>query len=293
LKNCADKIESLSAYIDGELTGSNKQLLEEHIARCDDCSTLVKIKREISTSISESASNVPDALRIGVMNRIEAEDIIFLNEDKKKFANQRTKKNQHKHQGRLRRLSGYAPIAAGLAVMLLVWQFWGDIFGGQDSAMNMAAPAVVQMTAQDSGGGMIDAADDQIESRVAEDLHLDDADAAFETETPGGSAPDVFSENESFPHQGEFRTNEETQQIMEYMAGAFAEITFTGKLPVLLAGHEPLPFGSWFGWEMVFEISSADVEPLLEEIGNREGLTVSRNHDNNESTYAIVLFSHG
>ena len=310
MKDCSEFMDLISAYADGELKDPDTFQLEEHLGECESCSALLEMYREISAAADEQSVEAPEALRIGVMNRIRNEEIFH------------TAGNTEKRRKPLNIiLMRYAPIAACLVVMLLVWQFWGDLWGARDDAMSPAAPApqsVMDAPAPEElppeaapapapaspedaldvepepAGGFTNSLDDtNIEGDAPPDA--DDADGyAEDADDNDGSAED----DESDPRGGRSlpsgdRSAEETEQIMQYIDGAYAQITVTGELPALLNDYQPQPFGSWFGWEMVFEIPSDKVQVLLEELGDREDVSVTRNHDNSESTYAIVLFSPG
>jgi len=130
VKKCIEITELLSVYVDNELNDTDKQSVEEHLAECESCSALLEIYREISISADESNVQVPDALRLGVMNRVQSEEISAEEETEKK--------KWWQHQVLLTRV---APIAACLVVVLLVWQFSGNLFGMNDSSSPAAAPA--------------------------------------------------------------------------------------------------------------------------------------------------------
>ena len=291
MKDCSEFINLISIYADGELKEPDTTQLEEHLDECESCSALLEMYREISIAADEQSVDAPEALRIGVMNRIRNEEIFHT-------------------AGKIKRrkpiniiLLRYAPIAACLVVMLLVWQSWGGLWGAPDNAMAPAAepqsvmdapapeyappeaePAPAE-AAPDPAGGLTDTFDDTYSEEDEITTDAEDADDGAENDgrdpRGGRSLPDSD------------RSPEETEQIMEYIDGAFAQIMVTGELPDLLKDYEPQPFGSWFGWQMVFEIPSDKVSALLEELGDREGVSITQSPDNSESTYAIVLFSPG
>ena len=205
-------------------------------------------------------------------------------------------------------MTRYAPIAAGLAVMLLVWQFRDDMFGGRDSSapapaaqapvadMAMPEPAADTYAAEAPAAAPAEAAPAP-EARMES---LEDAGAAgaiddaeswnIELEAPQAEQASIIDgELEEAMLSGERRTTRETELIMAYISSAFAEITLTGELPPLLVDLEPRIVGSWFGWEMIFEIPRSDVQKLLKEIGNREGVVVA--YYDRSSTYAVVMYS--
>ncbi|MCL2820473.1 MAG: zf-HC2 domain-containing protein [Oscillospiraceae bacterium] len=115
MKNCVGIAELLCAYADGELNDSNKKFVEDHLVICENCSAILKMYGEISSSVNDTNVPAPDALCIGVMNRIQ-------NEETPQKATISKKRRQYRYI-----LTRYAPIAACLVVMLLVFQFWNPI----------------------------------------------------------------------------------------------------------------------------------------------------------------------
>jgi len=123
----------------------------------------------------------------------------------------------------------------------------------------------------------MDAKDDYAFSAMA-----DDTDAAFES--PEDDTVRRIQNESSL-------TTEEFEQFMEHFSGAYAEVAITGELPVLLVGVDPLPVGSLFGWEMVFEISVTEVQSLINELHGRDNVAIVYNDENTNSNYVIVLYS--
>ena len=291
MKDCIEFMELISVYADGELNEADTFQLKTHLGECENCSALLEIYREISIAADEQSVDAPEALRIGVMNRIKNEEIFH------------TAGNVKRRKPLNIILMRYAPIAACLVVMLLVWQFWGDLWGARNDAMApaatepqaaMDAPAPAEAAPEAAPApaeAAPDFADDLIntfdETYIEEEIPSD----VNDVNSGGGSDDNDPRGGRSLP--GDDRSPEETEHIMQYISGAFAEITVTGELPDLLKDYEPQPFGSWFGWEKVFEIPSEKVPALTAELGNREGVSISQNPDNSKSIYAIVLFSPG
>jgi len=292
VKNCIGIADFLCAYADGELPEANRQMVEDHLEICENCSAILKVYRDISITIDESNVTAPDALLLGVMNRIQSESTPRATAKKKLISQNRA------------RLLRYMPIAAGLVVMVLVWQFWGDAFVMRNFAANDAAQAPAAMQSIPAP----QAAPAPATMEVFAEAEHDDAEEAIdglqqrtgdiggaaEPAAPaGGAAPTApAATTDMSSPEGGSRDPEETEQIMAYMSGASAEITIAGgELPAFLANIEPQPFGSWFGWEMVFEIPDSEVQALLEALINRAGVGVVRNH--NDSSYAVVLFTPG
>jgi len=291
VKKKTEITELISAYSDNELTGTDKQTVEEHLAACESYSALLEIYREISISADESNVPVPDALRIGVMNRIRSESFSAEKEVKKK--------KWWQHQILLTRL---APIAACLAVVLLVWQFGGNMFGMNETSAPVAAPA--PMADAPAAAPPAPAAEPAPapESAILDNLwNADDAaESILPSEGAGGLGGDDSMLHDSIPElslvPGIHRHDEETEDahlqrvFSDFIDNAYAVITITGELPAFLAEFEPLAIDNWQGWELVYEIPSTDVDDLMLELLNRRSSLV-RNHDNQNSTYAIVFFS--
>jgi len=276
MNKCIELSELISVYADGELASSDMHLVEEHLATCKACSALLAFYREISIASEESNVDAPKALCIGVMNRIHGER-----------ANQAANEKKRKRGFRLI-LTRYAPIAACLVVMLLVWQFWGNMQGNRLDAIAPAAAPMPDMAepapaSEDATYGF-DAAP------APEAADWDGFEDEEESNLVRGVMPELMDAPNDLMLQDVERTEEEAEQIMLFIENAAALITFTGDLPQLLTEYEPEPFGSWLGWEMVFEIPNDKVPALLAEVGNREDLTISE-HDN-DSTYTLVMFSH-
>ena len=294
MKKCTEITELLSAYADNELTGSDKRSVEEHLAACENCSALLEIYREISISVDESNTPVPDALRIGVMNRVRSETIPIATEEKKK--------KWWQHQVLLTRL---APIAACLAVVLIVWQVGGNMTSVNDYAAPEAAPAGAPapetMPAPAASADSVPApeAPAAMEYDWSDDDAVEEADMIMPAESAGGF--DVQADTPSLPTpelapgnriaDGEALDDEVVEGFLEWISNAYAEITITGDFPTFLEDFKPEPVDSWFGWEFVYTIPSDDVETLMLELINRPGISLVHNPDNQDSTYAIVFFS--
>jgi hypothetical protein len=278
MKNCPELEDVLSAYADSELDESNNRQVEDHLAVCESCSAFLEMYREISVSVNESNAPVPDALRIGVMNRV-------LHEDTPRAAEAEAKRRWH-HVFFTR----YAPVAACLAVAFLVWQSWGSIrpWNTENGTFTRdSAPAPMAMPA---AGGDMDAGTGNIEAEDSYSLNDDDVDMVTADVAPAPmDAPVDALHPADRMLPGEQRSDRELESISAYINGAYAEILIIGELPAMLSDYEPEPFGSWFNWEMVFEIPADGVPGLLSELGDREEVTVTYNDSN--STYAVVMYS--
>jgi len=281
-------MELISAYADDELADCDKLKVEEHINKCESCSTLLDIYREIAVSVSDTSKPVPDALRIGVMNRVLYEDIPRVSESKNK---------RSRFHFALTRL---APIAACLVVGLILWQNWGVLSGGRsDTLAPAAAPEPIAPAAADAAPEPVlrfddsefpEAAEEELQEGATSQLDVVPAPMEAPAPTDAPAPMDVPVDTDDMMIGVEpFRSPQETERIMNYISNASAEISVTGKLPEFLADHEPQPFGSWFGWEMVYEIPSQSVPALLSELGDREGVSVT--YYENDSAYAVVMYS--
>jgi len=112
--NCIGLVDLLCAYADGELAKSDIQLVEDHLLICENCSAILKMYGEISSAVDDTNVPAPDALCLGVMNRIQNESVPSIPVKKKKWWHRRVI------------LTRYAPVAACLVVGLLVWGIWGN-----------------------------------------------------------------------------------------------------------------------------------------------------------------------
>ena len=278
--NCIGIAELLCAYADGELEESKKYIVEDHLIICENCSAILKVYSEISSAIDETNISAPEALRTGVMNRIRSEETHI--EEKTK-----------KHRPYFFALTRFAPIAACLLVGLLIWQPWGGNFRVSDSA-EFPASAPMPQAANNSTAFSLTEDDFNEQLDLAEMPTVEPEmawDAAGEFGLWDEDAKDEYYYGD-VQRRGQSLAADDIDQIFDFINGAYAEIMLVGELPSFLANYEPLPFGSWFEWEMVFEIPSTEVQVLLDELGNSEGVIKMQNHDNAASTYAVVLFSH-
>lgn len=65
--DCEDFAELISAYIDDELSESDRHIVEDHIATCPACFDSLYMYRSISAAMNESMMSAPDALSASVM----------------------------------------------------------------------------------------------------------------------------------------------------------------------------------------------------------------------------------
>ena len=296
MRNCIGLADLLCAYADGELPESNKQLVEDHLAICENCSAVLKVYKEINIAVNDTNVQAPAALSIGVMNRIQSENT-------PRKATITKQKLQYK-----RILTRYAPIAAGLMVMLLVWQFWGDMFTGRYNSTGAGAPPAADTALapaslniapesledtddagwadsvpQPAGGGMADEEEStgQAEStgRISYDDDLQDTQSQW------------FSIIDGFELADEITSH--------YINSASAVVSIIGDMPVFLINYEPLPKQSWedwwiqSGWDEIYEIPSDDIPILLNEVENRSGVEIAINPNNIGIEFALVVYSRG
>jgi hypothetical protein len=210
------------------------------------------------------------------MNRIQFEEIYTDTEKIKK------RKQYHFI------LTRFAPVAACLIVGLLIWQPWGNSFinMGGDMAMPAAQMADSDLFAMSSAPAPEAFGLDAPPGDMA---IMEDSDIG-EPIPAGGSVWD-----DELDSDGVFRafTPQDIEHIQEHINNAYAEITITGELPVLLERYMPQAFGPWFEWDIVFEIPSTEVSALLDELGSREEFAITRNEQNSGNLYAMVFFSYG
>ena len=154
MSRCADYLELISAYADGELTEPDRRRVEEHLEACGQCSAILGVYREISIAANEACVPAPDALRDGVMEKV--------------LGGGAAGSGAAGSKPRLVRIAiaRYLPLAACLAVMLisLPWVIsnfrgqTGDTASAPEAAIHLYAPPAASEAAQDSipamaGGG--------------------------------------------------------------------------------------------------------------------------------------------
>jgi len=173
MKNCVGIAELLCAYADNELSESNRRLVEDHLIICENCSAILKIYKEISDSVNDTNVPAPDALCIGVMNRLQSE------EPPQKVTMSKKRKQYHFI------LTRYAPIAACLVVVLLVMQFWNPfstLLPGSSQMNDAMSPAPAPEAA--TFAGSLDDANDILPG-----------DSDFGLEAGGGDNTDTLNQS--------------------------------------------------------------------------------------------------
>jgi len=285
MKNCVGIADLLCAYADGEISEANKRLVEDHLAICENCSAILVIYREISSAVDDTNLPAPDSLRIGVMNRIQ-------NESTPRVIDSRKLRNKHYQ----RLLTRFAPVAACLVVMLLVWQLWGEtLFSPRDNyAMPASAPLATTADAPSEmpmpetdipapemaapAGTAADAStriDDTM--NMEEEIQEESIDMFGEPDKEEGSAevPAAFNQLDHTWDTALFEDVTATESDrwytnitgFEQADGAFsygiqssdAVIAITGVLPAILQTFEP--------HELIFEDEGWDDWPFLQNSG--------------------------
>jgi len=308
MKNCNDYSEQLSAYYDGELSESDALKVKEHLAVCDSCSALLELYKEISIAADNDIASVPDALCIGVMNTIKAEDLYGPKKAGEKKSNMRII------------LTRYMPIAACLAVVLLVWGLWGNMFGlrentftgnfsffGRNDAGDPESSQPIMPSSFDAAlPTMLPSADADM-GGTDEDIHTRD-NMSGQGIAPEGGTNTPLAPPENFPEELLLRlafsddgleTDISTSDIFAYLSGASFWITYEGTLPDNIISIFPESLGSWFGWDVIFELPTEDVEFLLDQFGaskltdDMTGFSVIENESHPDSPYAVVFYFTG
>ena len=131
MSNCAEYMELISAYVDGELTDADKQKLEGHLSACENCSALLDMYREASGVIADSCVAAPESLLTIVMDEV-------LREDRARAAI----KTKRRRTARIV-LTRYVPIAACLALAILVLP---RLFGPNRTSSNQMSDSLTSLS---------------------------------------------------------------------------------------------------------------------------------------------------
>lgn len=71
--DCADVIEAVYLYLDGELSGENIDTIRQHLDECSPCLREYGIEREVKLLIARSCcEQAPESLRTAVVQRLQA-----------------------------------------------------------------------------------------------------------------------------------------------------------------------------------------------------------------------------
>jgi len=283
--NCVAIAELLCAYADGELAESSRKTVENHLLVCDNCSAILRIYKEISSSVYDTNPPAPEALCVGVMNRIRSESI------------PRPAVDTKKRKTYFQILTRVVPVAACLVIGLLVWYNRDMLWGGMRA--NDAMPVM-------AGGGMGTMADAPATEQAAGDMAFsfeeginDDADEAgagnFENQniTDGGGdaatrrtylhPEGTITELESITIEGLY-----DEEAKTFLNNSYAILVLSGSLPGYLNDLTPNNYSSLETWETVYEINRSDLQKLLEII-NEEGKPAEIAYNNNDSNYVAIV----
>ena len=329
MDKCIEYLELISAYIDGELTEYDRKRVDEHLETCENCSAILDLYREVSVSAEESCVPAPEALRVGVMDKI-------LSGETDSAAGAASVKRQKTVRTLLTR---YLPIAACLAVVLLTLPWIMDNQSRQTGLdnispaaapeMSMAAPSSpdaeqdLMIEAKDRFGGNATAGGGGGGSQMPEsplggaDMPMNDpapAPAAEPAPAPApaaapGNAPapgGVPTPSTSDPHasmsdadtgEHEQVTDDNSVPLLELefwrifgdFDDAYAWIEIIGDLPELLTAYVPEPQGDSPDLAAYYMVPRSVAQMLIDEIKARDGFDVPV--INEDSDYAIVLFT--
>jgi hypothetical protein len=172
MKHCTEYLESISAYADGELTSPEEiREVETHLLTCKSCAAFYSFSREISLVTEGSSARPPYELTSLVMAQINAQPA-HGNANGHAAPSRQSKDKKINMKMVLTRV---VPLAACLAIVILVWQFWDNIGGNQHEfaaglpvAADMApAPAALEAPAEDADGVWRATADAEDEAEVA------------------------------------------------------------------------------------------------------------------------------
>ena len=128
MNHCTEYEMLINAYLDDELSMSDKMLVQEHLKICRDCAALFIAYREMSSLIKQSSSRAPQSLRNNVMKIIEGSGTqgdgstvsSLQSTQKSRSRKARTQQNRPPVFSKRMILTRYAPIAACLAIAILV-----------------------------------------------------------------------------------------------------------------------------------------------------------------------------
>lgn len=123
---CEQALETISAALDGELSGAEKEEWEEHLASCPACRALYDDLRAIEADVLDSALDVPEGFHDRVMTAVAGEPAVA----------PVRKKRSWKGWGGLAAVAAVAVLAVGPSLFS----------GGGNAGENMAAaPSAVSM----------------------------------------------------------------------------------------------------------------------------------------------------
>jgi hypothetical protein len=208
MKHCIKFEESISAYVDGELGSSDKLLVEEHLRSCPSCLNLLALYHGMSVSLSESCGEAPGSLRDNVMETIKnpstAGIVTPVDPDEIDLEYEKRVKKRKLVRTVLTR---YAPIAACLAIALLVLPQFFNIDRTANEMVDIAPTAALpEMAYDDTDDVMIFAADAYAEIfteegfEEAEHAPIAPAGRSDEETAAGGNVPESRADDEIGVH---------------------------------------------------------------------------------------------
>lgn len=192
-----------SNSVDGTLTDSEKQKLEEHLAECPSCAAL---KQDIEQMRSLLAVNEepPEGLHAGIMERLRQEEPVRV----------------VKPQKPMRRMPVFTMVAAAAVVVLVV--LGGGLMPAFSTVADSSGSGAAPETASADAGGMADSEmRESVEQAMQENTSADsDMDAGGDSSAEaksGGSSMDsadygvqsYAAENDAAAEQGEADTAEQ------------------------------------------------------------------------------------
>lgn len=234
MSDCLQNIERISAYVDGELSREDAQLLAEHLADCPSCQALLKAYGGVFPD--KKPLPVPDSLAKNVMAGVRE-----ISTAKQKAARRR------------RLFPRVFAAAACLAVMLIAIPRMpnlgcssADTTGAAFSAMDEARDS-----AMDTNGA---AAEDQAAQSAASSEQTGAAAPA-----DGGGAANDISSGSSAENQGtEGDVEEHLSDVEQYQTVLY----ISGDKPEILNGYDPVDTAD----DTLYFIVSAEDGGILEEI---------------------------
>lgn len=73
---CRDAMESLSAYVDGEVAAGEGRRIEEHLEACPGCRDRERKMRAVGIGVARTETDVPPQFREKLFSRMESEDLL-------------------------------------------------------------------------------------------------------------------------------------------------------------------------------------------------------------------------
>ena len=336
MKQCKDYLEQISAYADGELTTvSEIREVAAHLKVCKNCEAFYAFSQEIKTAISIDKAQPPRELVSRVMNQITSEPTPIQNlptqytqaqKREQTGANTAARNRQIRKKPRTLRvvMTRIMPIAASLALVIIVWQFWGDLWQesyDMETQLTYAdpAPAALEEATADFGDDIWSEAFDEPEPNhratagtgAEEDVSPESMenteafpspqlepfeDSDYDLPPISRGIPNYFifyDDNEDFRilfGHIENLPEEELEFMHSHIAYASFIIAITGDLPYMMDRFAPMQGVELAGWDTIYDIPTEQARLILSELvyGGLESKVIEQNIEN---PYAIILFS--